>query len=307
VTEGLAGRARARAPSARKRSLREAAAGASVAPRGAGSPWYSFDPIAGVYDATRLLDDRTVGRALADFARRFPPREFPRALEMGTGTGRLAFPFASVGYQVTGVDRSRAMLDRLRARTVRHAGARVRPVRADLRSLPFRSGSFDLAYAVHVFHLVPRWRRAIDETLRVVRPRGLVALGRTEGGAVLPGLTERDLRVVRRLGFPRPRLGARRTETVLRYLAQRGCRVRPARRIWKWSAVATRGASMDYLERRAFTIMRYVPPSVHARALRRVEAWARDRWPDADAPVRFEGSIRFALARLPARSVVVGR
>jgi 16S rRNA A1518/A1519 N6-dimethyltransferase RsmA/KsgA/DIM1 with predicted DNA glycosylase/AP lyase activity len=39
-----------------------------------------------------------------------------RALELGIGTGRIALPLAARGVEVHGIDRSRAMTDRLRAK-----------------------------------------------------------------------------------------------------------------------------------------------------------------------------------------------
>ncbi len=52
-----------------------------------------------------------------------------RVLELGVGTGRLAIPMAAAGLQVTGVDASDAMLDRLRAGDPRGT---VRVVRGDM-------------------------------------------------------------------------------------------------------------------------------------------------------------------------------
>ena len=54
---------------------------------------------------------------MADLARRSAGTgRTPRVLELGVGTGRLALPIAARGVDVTGVDTSAAMLDRLRAR-----------------------------------------------------------------------------------------------------------------------------------------------------------------------------------------------
>ncbi len=54
-------------------------------------------------------------------------------LDLGCGTGNHDLPLARRGYDVTGVDRSRAMLVRAREKAVA-AGVRVRFVRADMRS-----------------------------------------------------------------------------------------------------------------------------------------------------------------------------
>jgi SAM-dependent methyltransferase len=62
-----------------------------------------------------------------------------RALDVACGTGSSSLPLLRRGYEVTGVDRSEAMLQRAGERL----GAAVPLVRADMRSLP-RVGSFDL-------------------------------------------------------------------------------------------------------------------------------------------------------------------
>ena len=64
-----------------------------------------------------------------------------RALELGVGTGRVAIPLAHAGFEVTGVDASPAMLDRLRAKP---GGAEVRVVEDDMATMAAVTGSFDL-------------------------------------------------------------------------------------------------------------------------------------------------------------------
>ena len=65
-----------------------------------------------------------------------------RALELGVGTGRIAIPLAERGVPVTGVDASRAMVDRLVAKP---GGERVEVVIGDFTDVAV-SGSFSLVY-----------------------------------------------------------------------------------------------------------------------------------------------------------------
>ncbi len=67
-----------------------------------------------------------------------------RVLELGVGTGRIALPLASGRPAVTGVDASAAMLDRLAAKDPDRT---VTVVLADMASLPFASGGFDVVFA----------------------------------------------------------------------------------------------------------------------------------------------------------------
>jgi SAM-dependent methyltransferase len=65
-----------------------------------------------------------------------------RVLELAVGTGRLAIPLAQLGHDVTGIDISTAMLDRLRAADPRQ---RVTTVHGDMvDDLP--AGPFDLIF-----------------------------------------------------------------------------------------------------------------------------------------------------------------
>lgn len=102
-------------------------------------------------------------------------------LEIGVGTGRFAVPLARAGLPVFGVDLSAAMLRRLLSNA---DGVSVPAAQADATRLPFAAGTFGAGIAAHVLHLIPAWRVAIDELIRVVRPGGkLVAFARGRVGA----------------------------------------------------------------------------------------------------------------------------
>jgi SAM-dependent methyltransferase len=66
-------------------------------------------------------------------------------LELGVGTGRLAIPLAARGLDVWGLDASRAMLERLRAKS---GGERVTTVEADMVSFDLGDRQFGLVFAV---------------------------------------------------------------------------------------------------------------------------------------------------------------
>lgn len=66
-----------------------------------------------------------------------------RVLDLACGPGRFAIPLARKGYAVTGVDRTRHLLDRARKRA-RGRARRIEWVRADMRDF-VRPDAFDLA------------------------------------------------------------------------------------------------------------------------------------------------------------------
>lgn len=96
-----------------------------------------------------------------------------RCLEIGIGTGRIALPLVQNGVHVVGVDISREMLGRLVANA---AGSPPPIVQADATRLPFRDATFAAAIAVHVMHLIPPWRQAVAELVRVLRPDGIMVV-----------------------------------------------------------------------------------------------------------------------------------
>lgn len=86
-----------------------------------------------------------------------------RVLDVGCGTGRLAVPLSGT-YRVVGLDASREMLA-----VARPKGARAAFVQGEACALPFRGGTFDLALAVMVLHLVRDAAAAVAELSRVAR------------------------------------------------------------------------------------------------------------------------------------------
>ncbi len=126
-----------------------------------------FDDAAGYYDETRGFPPGLEGAAIGAIVRAGAFSPEMRVLEIGVGTGRIALPLASYVHALVGVDLSAAMLARLRAKW---RGEPVWSLRGDATRLPLRAASMDGAVAVHVFHLIPNWRDALQELARVLRP-----------------------------------------------------------------------------------------------------------------------------------------
>ena len=94
------------------------------------------------------------------------------ALDVGAGPGSLHPYLAEIG-DLEGVDVSEALVERAAA-----ANPEVRYQRYDGRTLPFPDSTFDLTFAVNVFHHVAPSDRAnlAAELARVIRPGGIVAV-----------------------------------------------------------------------------------------------------------------------------------
>lgn len=95
------------------------------------------------------------------------------ALDLGCGAGEAVALLARSGAQVTGIDRSAAMLDQA-ARRNRRALARgqVALLRADFTRLPFAKAAFDRILAANVAYFWHDAPAVAEELRRVLRPGG---------------------------------------------------------------------------------------------------------------------------------------
>jgi ubiquinone/menaquinone biosynthesis C-methylase UbiE len=102
---------------------------------------------------------------------------FPRALEIGCGTGYFSLNLMQAGLidDLTCTDISVGMVEALNANAERLAlAARVRATRADAESLPFADETFDLVVGHAVLHHLPDLDRAFAEFHRVLKPGGRI-------------------------------------------------------------------------------------------------------------------------------------
>jgi len=249
----------------------------------AGQPSLSFDRAAPLYDATRGYPPdvaERIGAAIIDAA---APSVDARFLEVGVGTGRIALPIASRGYDYTGVDISEGMVARLRekAAALQKEGAAAAPLRlhvvmADMTALPFPDASFDVVVAVHVFHLVSAWKQAVDEVLRVLRPGGLFLHCWDRHLAPTPvngSMQERWEEIVRELGRGVIPLGAADRSVVTEYLRERGLAVETLPTV-TWTTNESPRDTFDYIAQRIWSRTWLVSDEVFATSIQRLESWA---------------------------------
>jgi SAM-dependent methyltransferase len=276
----------------------------------------NFDRAAGYYDATRALPAETMARLTgllaAELAGRAP------CLEIGVGTGRFALPLNAAGIAMTGTDISAAMLRRL----TQNAGGRspVPLAQADATRLPFAAGAFGSVLAVHVLHLIPDWRVAVDEAVRVLRPGGaLVASFPTdnrpagagagpddavaETGAV--GLSRDAVApwadairaAARRHGMVRTPFGADTPAAVARYLdgraTARALRPVPVRTAW------TLGEAIDHVERQLFSWSWPFTAAQAAAVAADMRGWAAEAGLPPDTGHETETAVRCWAFELP--------
>jgi SAM-dependent methyltransferase len=104
------------------------------------------------------------------------PGAFPRALEIGAGTGYFGLNLMLAGAvdEVVATDISAGMLQAL-SETAVELGLEVQTACCEASSLPFADGSFELVIGHAVLHHLPDLDAAFGEFRRVLRPGGVIA------------------------------------------------------------------------------------------------------------------------------------
>jgi ubiquinone/menaquinone biosynthesis C-methylase UbiE len=121
----------------------------------------------------RALQDERHPALAARVARLLAPlRGDERALDVGCGTGALAYVLAPLVGAVVGVDSSEEYL--AVAREDAPDGATFVP--GDAEALPFPYGDFDLVGCLRVLHHVARPELVVAEIARVTRPGGRILI-----------------------------------------------------------------------------------------------------------------------------------
>ncbi|MDX3975034.1 class I SAM-dependent methyltransferase [Shinella sp.] len=152
-----------------------------------------------VYDPIYARILRRAHRHLAQVA----GRHGGDVLEIGVGTG-LGLPYYPSACRVIGIDVSREMLERAKARTARHCLRNVASLQImDAHHLDFPADTFDVVTLPFVLTLIEAPDVVLRECARVVRPEGLILIAsRISRGGPLQTRVERTFEpLARRCGL----------------------------------------------------------------------------------------------------------
>jgi ubiquinone/menaquinone biosynthesis C-methylase UbiE len=238
----------------------------------------SFDRAASYYDRTRRLSETSLARLIPALAEELHGAD--RVIEVGIGTGRIALPLMSEGVRITGVDIAREMLAKLRE----NASGEGPPVAiADATHLPFGDHTFGAAIAAHVLHLIPAWKSAVGEMIRVVRPGGLIIASR--GGRTLEGDWWRAVRqeFFRVAGNPAWPPGMDRLEELDDDMRSRGVAAHELPVISQ-SETRTVNELLALLEEGVWSACWSIDPEMRLRAAAAARHWAAANLGDLDEP-----------------------
>ena len=254
----------------------------------------AFDRAAEYYDNTRGFPPGVETDVAALMAQVGNLTLSSRVLEVGVGTGRLALPLSAHVRGYYGVDLARPMMDRLRAKQTNEP---VYLVQGDITKLPFADASFDVAIAVHIFHLIPAWRDALREVARVLRP-GAPLLHGGNGRMIVDGLQEVWNQASNESREADGAIPHNQRET---FLAANGWREVGAVQTHRFITYRSPEQFIDSIRKRHFSSMWRMDEATLARGLAAVEAYVAEHYPDPTKPEALESSFN-VQAYLPPQS-----
>lgn len=101
-------------------------------------------------------------------------RKCNMVLEVGSGTGRLTSYLVNVSKLLIASDASLSMLKILKERIASHKTQQTELILCDVSHLPLKDNSIDGVVAARLFWHLPDYTKAITESVRVLRNRGLL-------------------------------------------------------------------------------------------------------------------------------------
>ena len=256
----------------------------------------SFDSIAPVYDATRTFDQDCFNAALDYIVEKYPPLKYPHLFEPGIGTGRIAIPLAERGYRVTGADISGEMLKILADKLARrNTPLPVDFIQQDITVLPFPDASFDIAAAVHIFHLIRNWKQAMTEVFRVLKPGAPLILLFTGVGAEIPHIKDRYRALCDEYGYSVRHIGMNSDTDLPHYVSSIGRHVEWVRNRWQWKQHVRVDKTLADVGKKFYSSSKHVPDDVHQKAIDRLEIELKQQYGDLAVEVEIPTQITMIL------------
>lgn len=242
----------------------------------------SFDRAAEIYDQTRALPTG-IGPLIARALDRFlQPSD--RLLEIGIGTGRIAAPLVLAGWDVTGIDISLRMLTKLRHNL---AGNETVPaiILADAARAPFAGGSFNAVLAVHVLHLIAKWKSVLEEVRRVLVEGGCFITGYNwrHGEDPVARLRKHHNEFLKTRGIVKDNLFLDKYEDIKTWLTGSGAVLHEFSAA-EWKKTCTLQEEIQHLYNRAWSETWDIPEPLYQESLREVVHWCRKMFNDLDQP-----------------------
>jgi len=127
----------------------------------------NYNKISRIYDISRVVNTETKEKLI----RLLHIVNDSVILDMGCGTGNYTYALRRVAKNVIGIDLSQSMLEQARAKF-----SKLPLICGDVTSIPFKSETFDGAFAIQVLHHVKEKELFLREAYRILRKQASVAV-----------------------------------------------------------------------------------------------------------------------------------
>jgi SAM-dependent methyltransferase len=241
-----------------------------------------FDDVADQYDRTRGISEEAMARTIELLAGELEDRG--PVLEIGAGTGLLSLPLRAAGIPVTGLDLSPQMLAKL---VDKAGGERPFPlVVGDATRMAFADGVFGAAYLRWVLHLIPGWREALAEAVRVIGPGGVLVVSLGAYDEVRRGMQQRFSEIT---GVSTDPVGLDWGDHAAldAEMARHGATLRALPPV-SVDYEESPGRFLDEIEQGWFSWTWTIPEDVRRDAVAQMRPWAEERFGPLDRVERYE-------------------
>lgn len=245
----------------------------------------SFDRAADIYDQTRGFPQdvgEQVAQALVSLLNLSPS---DRILEIGIGTGRIAKPLIEIlgsDHHVAGIDLSRNMMDRLRAKfdTARPPDL----IQGDAVSLPFADHVFRAIITVHVLHLIRDPQKVIAEMNRLRATDGVFVGGWNDHDpdSVAERINKKFRALASAHGISMERQGLANYSDLLPHLPTASATEIVAA---EWTVDRAPRFALQAIAERHYSSSWIIPDEIFPVVLAEINDWASKEWGDLDRAV----------------------
>ncbi|TAH52569.1 MAG: SAM-dependent methyltransferase [Chloroflexota bacterium] len=256
-----------------------------------------FDRAVEYYDQTRAMPPERHRAMIDALVRETGLNENSRVLEVGIGTGRIGMSVAEHLRRLFGIDLSLEMMGVLR-RKLAETNLNIRIAQADAGKLPFAAETFDVVYAVHVYHLVAGWQNAMRDARRIIQRGGYFVISFHKRADDSPNARLRDqLHVlVNARGIQTKRPGATSEDEILDEIQAWGDESRIVV-CSAWAEDEVPEKILEELDRQIFSETWVIPRAVMDEVMPQLREWAEKTFGDLSKPIAAASETRWLVTK----------
>jgi len=255
-----------------------------------------FDRAVEYYDQTRAMPPERHRAMIDALVRETNMHENSRVLEIGIGTGRIGISVAEHVRRLFGIDLSVEMMNKLRLKLVNTA-LNIDLAQANALHLPFADETFDVVYAVHVYHLVADWRNALLDARRVLKPGGKLVVSFHQRDENSPNqLLRNQMRAMANAyGIDTRRPGSQSEQELYAEIAKWDAQPRIVTTS-AWQEDETVAEILSEIDRQIFSETWMIPRATMDLIMPRLYAWAKEKYGDPAPPIPAHYATRWLIA-----------